>query len=293
MYYKYPLSLIFTFSFILLYSVYSFAEESESVYSFDKQQLTIPVLRIAEQYYRIHLKLTDSETLQLSYQDAEIITTPDLTTFIPTLQDTQVFLPVVNINEQRFSLNLALIPESNPVRLQITAIENIDVAVMRTNFGEIRLRLFPDKAPITVANFIRYVNEGFYNNTLFHRIIAGFMIQGGGFDTNFTQKETHEAIINEADNGLSNIAGTIAMARTTAPHSATSQFFINAVDNTNLDYQSPNQYGYAVFGAVYEGMNVVKVIEQVSTGTLTINGVPTYPDWPENPVIIQSITILN
>ena len=136
-----------------------------------------------------------------------------------------------------------------------------------TNYGLIVVELFPDKAPVSVKNFLRYVREGHYNGTLFHRVIPGFMIQGGGFDREFHQKPTHAPIMNEAGNGLKNLAGTIAMARTSDPNSATAQFFINTVDNDFLDHKdnSDRGYGYAVFGKVVEGMDVVKRIEALPT----------------------------
>ena len=131
-----------------------------------------------------------------------------------------------------------------------------------TSLGKISLSLDEKRAPKTVANFVRYAKSGFYDNTVFHRVIDGFMIQGGGFTSGMTQKDTEKAIANEAANGLKNTTGTIAMARTGNPHSATSQFFINLADNPNLDHKndSPSGYGYAVFGRVTGGMNVVRAI---------------------------------
>ena len=140
-----------------------------------------------------------------------------------------------------------------------------DVKVlMETSKGNIELALDADKAPVTVANFLRYVDEGFYDGTVFHRVISGFMIQGGGMTEDMQKKPTHEPIKNEADNGLSNKRGTIAMARTSDPNSATSQFFINHKDNPNLDF--PNYGGYAVFGKVIKGMDVVDAIAATPTG---------------------------
>ena len=138
---------------------------------------------------------------------------------------------------------------------------------LMTNYGLIVVELYPDKAPESVKNFLRYVREGHYNGTLFHRVIPGFMIQGGGFDKDFHQKPTHAPIKNEAGNGLKNLAGTIAMARTSDPNSATAQFFINTVDNAFLDHKDDSErgYGYAVFGKVVEGMDVVKRIESLPT----------------------------
>lgn len=140
--------------------------------------------------------------------------------------------------------------------------------VLHTSMGDITIELYPDKAPKSVENFQQYVKDGFYNGTVFHRVINGFMIQGGGFTKDLTQKRTRPAIQNEANNGLSNLKGTVAMARTNDPHSATAQFFINVVDNKRLDYvsdQSGMTYGYAVFGKVVTGMDVVDKIKAVET----------------------------
>ncbi len=137
--------------------------------------------------------------------------------------------------------------------------------VLETNLGDITLELNPEQAPITVANFLQYVDAGFYDDTIFHRVIAGFMIQGGGMTADFTRKQTQAPIVNESTNGLRNQRGTIAMARTSAPHSATSQFFINLVNNASLDGR-PGTPGYAVFGKVVSGMEVVDRIATVNTG---------------------------
>ncbi len=152
--------------------------------------------------------------------------------------------------------------------------------VLETSFGNITLELYHDKAPITVSNFLNYVESGFYNGTIFHRVIPGFMIQGGGFTADMEQKPTQAPIKNEADNGLKNTKGTIAMARTQIVDSATSQFFINTVDNPFLDHRtkSPDGYGYCVFGHVIEGMDVVSRIENVKTHSLGyFNDVPVEP----------------
>ena len=140
---------------------------------------------------------------------------------------------------------------------------------LTTNFGDITLELYDEKAPITVANFLQYVNNGFYENVIFHRVINGFMIQGGGFDINMKQKATLDEIKNEADNGLSNDNYTIAMARTSIPDSASSQFFINVSDNDFLNHTAPTAsgWGYCVFGKVIEGMDVVEKIKAVKTGS--------------------------
>lgn len=139
--------------------------------------------------------------------------------------------------------------------------------LLETTLGNITLELFETDAPKTTINFKRYVEDDFYNNTIFHRVIDGFMIQGGGFNTNMQKKETRDPIINEASNGLANDRGTIAMARTSDPHSATAQFFINVTDNTFLNFRSETsqEYGYCVFGRVYDGMEVVDAIKAVET----------------------------
>ncbi|WP_218961364.1 peptidylprolyl isomerase [Desulfobotulus mexicanus] len=137
-----------------------------------------------------------------------------------------------------------------------------------TSMGAMTLELYPDKAPETVKNFLSYASEGFYDDTIFHRVIHGFMVQGGGFTENMQQKPTKDPIANEAANGLKNLKGTIAMARTNAPHSATSQFFINTVDNDFLNYKASTAqgFGYCVFGQVVEGMDVLSKLERVPTG---------------------------
>ncbi len=141
------------------------------------------------------------------------------------------------------------------------------VVLMETTSGDILIELYPDKAPKTVANFLEYVDKGFYKNTIFHRVIPGFMIQGGGYTARMEEKPTEAPITNEADNGLANDRGTIAMARTMEPHSATAQFFINLVDNDFLNFTAPNVqgWGYCVFGKVTEGMDVVDKIAKVKT----------------------------
>jgi cyclophilin family peptidyl-prolyl cis-trans isomerase len=160
--------------------------------------------------------------------------------------------------------------------------------VIQTNYGEILLELYPDKAPQTVANFLQYIDSGFYQNTIFHRVIQTFMIQGGGFDLDYQQKPTRAPVPNEANNGLSNLRGTIAMARTNQPHSATSQFFINTVDNPPLDFkQEPfHDWGYCVFGKVVRGMEVVDEIAATPTGSAG----PFRSDVPQVPVIIEKIS---
>jgi peptidyl-prolyl cis-trans isomerase B (cyclophilin B) len=141
------------------------------------------------------------------------------------------------------------------------------VVTLHTNFGDITLELNAEKAPITTANFLQYVDNGFYDGTIFHRVINGFMIQGGGFDASMNQKESADEIKNEADNGLANDIYTIAMARTSAPHSASSQFFINVANNEFLNHTAPTSsgWGYCVFGKVTAGMDVIDKIRQVAT----------------------------
>jgi peptidyl-prolyl cis-trans isomerase A (cyclophilin A) len=159
--------------------------------------------------------------------------------------------------------------------------------LFKTSDGDIRVELYPEKAPKTVANFLDYVKAGQYNGTIFHRVIPGFMIQGGGYTTSFSEKPTRAPIPLESRNGLKNTAGALAMARTSDPNSATAQFFINTVDNANLDYPNPDGNGYAVFGKVTSGMDVVKKIEATPTTTRGPMG-----DVPQQPVVIQSATVV-
>ncbi len=186
------------------------------------------------------------------------------------------------MNRPLFSLLLPLV-----MLFGLIAQAGADTArvVIKTNLGEIELELDGDKAPATVENFLRYVDEGFYNGTIFHRVINGFMIQGGGFTPDLDQKRGHAPVKNEAKNGLSNARGSIAMARTSAPHSATSQFFINHKDNDNLDYPSFDGWGYAVFGRVTKGMETVDRIADVATTTrMGMQNVPV------ESIVIESIT---
>src|SRR5258706_14699827 len=160
---------------------------------------------------------------------------------------------------------------------------------MKTNVGTIRLELYPAKAPKTVENFLQYAKDGHFNGTIFHRVIDGFMIQGGGFDKNYRQKPTRDSIQNEAKNGLKNDLGTIAMARTNAPHSASSQFFINGKNNDFLNAASAQDgWGYAVFGKVVSGMDVVTRISKSPTGS----GGPFPTDVPKDMVVIESVTLV-
>ncbi|MBT80733.1 MAG: peptidylprolyl isomerase [Alteromonadaceae bacterium] len=162
------------------------------------------------------------------------------------------------------------------------------MVTLKTNYGDITLELFADKAPATVENFLNYVKEGFYDNTIFHRVIDGFMIQGGGFTPDMDQKSTNAPIANEANNGVANEKGTIAMARTNDPHSATAQFFINVNNNDFLNFssESVNGWGYCAFGKVSEGMDVVEKIKAVKTGTSGF-----HQDVPAEPVVIEKADI--
>lgn len=160
---------------------------------------------------------------------------------------------------------------------------------LRTTLGTIVIDLYPENAPKTVENFLQYVKDGFYDGTIFHRVIPGFMTQGGGFTRNLQQKPTRPAIRNEAGNGLRNAIGTVAMARTKDPHSATAQFFINVADNDFLDFKSPdeNGYGYTVFGRVSSGMDVVQKMLQVPTATMG-----PHQNVPRTPIIIEKARVL-
>lgn len=177
-----------------------------------------------------------------------------------------------------------------PLLLSPAAAADNPEAVIHTKLGDIRIELFADKAPASVENFLGYARSGFYDGTVFHRVISHFMIQGGGFTAEMEKKPTGEPIANEANNGLSNKRGTLAMARTNDPHSATSQFFINVQDNINLDHTSEansREWGYAVFGQVTGGIEVVDEIRFVQT-----TRVGPYSDVPVEPVIIESVEVL-
>ncbi len=161
--------------------------------------------------------------------------------------------------------------------------------LMQTNFGDITIELNHEKAPITAANFEQYVRDGFYDGVIFHRVIDGFMVQGGGFDVSMDQKETRANIENEADNGLNNDEGTLAMARTMDPHSASAQFFINVGDNAFLNHTGKDSqgWGYAVFGKVVDGMDIVNTIKKVATTSKS-----GHQDVPADPVVIDSATMI-
>lgn len=160
---------------------------------------------------------------------------------------------------------------------------------LTTNLGVITLELDAEKAPKTAENFIQYVQDGHYNGTIFHRVIKGFMVQGGGFDAEMSQKEVRASIDNEAANGLKNKRGTIAMARTNDPHSATAQFFINLVDNDFLDFRAPsgNGWGYCVFGAVVDGLDVIDAMAKVATGNKGF-----HQDVPRESIIIEKAEVI-
>lgn len=161
--------------------------------------------------------------------------------------------------------------------------------LLETTLGNITLELFETDAPLTTANFKQYVEEGFYDGTIFHRVIDGFMIQGGGFEPGMIQKDTRDPIANEASNGLANNRGTIAMARTMDPHSATAQFFINVTDNDFLNFrsESPDGFGYCVFGRVYDGMDVIDAIKAVETTHRA-----GHSDVPRDDVIINTASVI-
>ena len=161
---------------------------------------------------------------------------------------------------------------------------------LKTSMGTVMIELYRDKAPLTVDNFLQYVKDRHYDGTLFHRVIPGFMIQGGGHAADFSEKSTRKPVRNEAANGLRNVTGTIAMARTSDPHSATAQFFINLADNESLDFRYPTQegYGYCVFGKVVKGINVVERIARVRTGP----GPGGHRDVPVKPVVIESVKLV-
>ncbi len=182
-----------------------------------------------------------------------------------------------------FILGMAVVPAG-----ALAANPQVDV---RTTLGTIRLELYPAKAPKTVENFLQYVKDGHYNGTLFHRVINGFMIQGGGYENGtYREKKTRPPVQNEAKNGLKNDLGTIAMARTPDPHSASAQFFINVSNNDFLNAdRAQDGWGYAVFGKVVDGMDVVMKVAKTPTGS----GGPFRSDVPKQPVVIESMTVVD
>lgn len=183
---------------------------------------------------------------------------------------------------------LALPQAQTPQTSQTATAAPNPVAVISTSLGDITVELFKDRAPVSVANFLRYATEGFYEGTIFHRVVRGLVIQGGGFDASLAEKPTRPPILNEATNGLRNLRGTLAMARTRALRSATSQFYINLSTNPEFDHKgfTPSDFGYAVFGRVISGMDVVDKIGAVPTHTA--GGMD---DVPVDPVIIKSVTV--
>lgn len=166
---------------------------------------------------------------------------------------------------------------------QFATAQALPKVALKTNMGEIVIELYPEKAPLTVDNFVQYVKSGFYNGTIFHRIINGFMVQGGGYDKNLKEMKTRGPIQNEAKNGLKNLPYTLAMARTSDPHSASAQFFINVNNNRFLDYPGQDGWGYAVFGKVIKGTEIVDKIKAVETGAR---------DVPTTSVIIESASMI-
>ena len=182
-----------------------------------------------------------------------------------------------------FSFTTLLIAKENTMSVETTKVK------MTTSLGEIIIEVDNKNAPVSATNFLNYVKEGFYNGTIFHRVIPGFMIQGGGFDEKFEEKKSNAPIDNEADNGLKNDRGTLAMARTGDPHSASSQFFINGKDNGFLNYSAKTAqgWGYAVFAKVIEGMDIVDAMEKVATGSK--NG---HQDVPKENIIITNVEIV-
>ncbi|WP_305374834.1 peptidylprolyl isomerase [Photobacterium leiognathi] len=162
--------------------------------------------------------------------------------------------------------------------------------IFTTNVGDITIELNKQKAPVTAKNFLKYCQDGFYEDTIFHRVIKGFMIQGGGYTANMKEKPTRAPIVNEANRGLKNVIGSIAMARTDAPHSATAEFFINVADNDFLNHTATTNagWGYAVFGQVTAGMDVVNKIAKVKTTSIR-----DYEDVPKEPIVIEKVTIVD
>jgi len=179
---------------------------------------------------------------------------------------------------------------SGIITLATTAYAANPKVVMTTNLGAITIELDADKAPKSVGNFLNYVQQGYYNGTIFHRVINDFMIQGGGFTPDLQRKPTNAPVMNEANNGLKNLKGTLAMARTNDPHSATAQFFINVKDNDFLNHRSPTPrgWGYAVFGKVVKGMNVVEKIRNTQTGSKG----PFRSDVPQTDIIIEKVELV-
>ena len=192
-----------------------------------------------------------------------------------------------------------LLPAILSISMSVAQAQSDDPAenprvLMKTTDGDITIELFADKSPITVGNFLQYVDDGHYDGTVFHRVISNFMIQGGGFDTELKEKPTRDPIVNESKNKLHNTRGTLAMARTSDPNSATAQFFINQRSNLRLDW-SGGKDGYTVFGEVIDGMQVVDIISLTDTGSAqaqTTRGSTVFQDVPLQPIVILSVTRL-
>lgn len=215
------------------------------------------------------------ETASTVETNAQDETAPELSESAPEPAVEEAPLPTADQAPETESID-------NPIQ------DTTPMVTLKTNLGDIELELDAENAPLTVANFISYAKDGHYNGTIFHRVIPGFMIQGGGFEPGMQQKATKTPLQNEANNGLRNDTFTIAMARTSDPHSATSQFFINVNDNASLNYTSetPAGWGYAVFGKVTNGAEVVKTIEMVDTGRAGPHG-----DVPLEDIVIESVEL--
>ena len=226
------------------------------------------------------MRQTPIKGTQYTESDAQVVANPKFFTQYeanrPLFAATIVFLAIK-------SHYTALAKKTNTRKEQ-------DMVIIRTTFGDIKLELDAEKAPKTVANFLNYAGEGYYDGTIFHRVIDNFMIQGGGFDIEMQQQACGDPVENEADNGLKNDFGTVAMARTTDPHSATAQFFINVKDNDFLNHSGKNMqgWGYTVFGKVIEGSEVLDKIRAVETASR--NG---HQDVPVDPIIIESVQIVD
>ena len=214
---------------------------------------------------------------------------------IKTFGFASLFAPLFILGCASTNTNNTMISDTQPNSLsntnnQETTMSDMPVVQLETSMGDITIELNEEKAPKTVANFLNYVNSGHYEGTIFHRVIDGFMIQGGGMDAQMNEKKTNAPIENEADNGLKNDKGTIAMARTQDPHSATSQFFINVKDNDFLNHSGKNMqgWGYTVFGKVTDGMDVIEKMRSVATGRFGMHA-----DVPNEPITINSAKVVS
>jgi cyclophilin family peptidyl-prolyl cis-trans isomerase len=201
------------------------------------------------------------------------------------LLNRRVFLSALSAVAVGMAMATASAADTPNTAASAAALPKVD---LKTNMGDIVLELYPEKAPKTVDNFLKYVKEGHYKGTIFHRVIDGFMIQGGGYDKQLQERPTHAPVENEGKNGLKNANYTIAMARTGDPHSATAQFFINVNDNENLDYPAPDGWGYCVFGKVIRGMDVVDKIKKLKTTERS----DMFANLPEKQVVIESATLI-